>query len=173
MAAKSPSDKRVPATPPFPTDPLTVGGIAPDFTLPGDSGQSIRLGDFAGQKLVIFFYPRANTTGCTLEATDFTRMAKDFSKAGTAILGVSADPLAAQQRFRDKHKLQVLIASDEVGDMVRAYGAWGTKSMYGKTFEGVLRSTVLIDGKGRIARIWRRVKVPGHAAEVLAAAQEI
>lgn len=163
------------AAPPAPSGPdaLPVGGKAPQFNLPGDEGQMVRLRDFAGQKLVIFFYPRANTPGCTLEARDFTRLKAAFAKAGTVVLGISADPLPAQKRFRDSHALTVPLASDETHDMLKAYGAWGAKAMYGKSFEGVLRSTVLIDASGRIARVWRKVKVAGHAEDVLAAARAI
>ena len=131
------------------------------------------LSDFAGQKLVIFFYPRADTPGCTREAIDFTRLAKAFAACGTAVLGVSADTVKAQESFRTKHKLSIPLISDETHSMLEAYGAWGEKSMYGRTFLGILRTTVLVDAKGRIARIWRRVKVDGHADEVLAAAQSL
>jgi len=167
-----PAAKRT-AGPAADTDPLQIGRKAPAFTLPGDDGESVRLRDFSGRKLVILFYPRANTPGCTLEARDFTRLKAQFARAGTDLLGVSADPLPAQQRFRAKHGLTMPIASDEDHAMLRAYGAFGTKSLYGKTFEGVIRSTVLIDAKGRVARVWRKVKVAGHADEVLAAAREI
>lgn len=150
---------------------LTEGMTAPNFSLPRDGGQSVSLKSFAGRKLVIFFYPRADTPGCTLEAIAFTRLEKDFSKAGTSVLGVSADPLKAQESFRDKHKLTVPLLSDEKQEMLTAYGAWGEKSMYGKTFMGVLRTTVLIGADGKIVKIWRNVKVDGHADEVLEAAR--
>ncbi len=133
----------------------------------------VSLADFAGRKLVIFFYPRAGTPGCTREAVDFTRLATDFAASGTAVIGVSADPLKAQQSFRNKHKLSTPLISDEKREMLEAYGTWGEKSMYGKTFMGVLRTTVLVNEAGRVARIWRKVKVEGHADEVLAAAREL
>lgn len=152
-------------------DLLGTGRKAPDFALPDHGGETVSLADYAGTKLAIFFYPRADTPGCTLEARDFTRLAGEFTSAGTALLGVSADPPRKQARFRDKHGLTVRLASDEGHSMLAAYGAWGEKSMYGRTFQGVLRSTVLIGPDGRIVRVWRDVKVGGHAEEVLAAAR--
>lgn len=122
---------------------------------------------------MLFFYPRADTPGCTKEAIDFTRLAGAFAEAGTAILGVSADSLKAQESFRDKHKLAVPLISDEQHRVLEAYGAWGEKSLYGRKFLGIIRSTVLIDASGRIARVWRNVRVDGHAAEVLVAAQSL
>jgi peroxiredoxin Q/BCP len=150
-----------------------VGAPAPDFELSRDGGQRVSLADFAGRKLVMFFYPRADTPGCTREAIDFTRLKADFEASATAVLGVSADPVRAQESFRDKHALSVPLMSDEAHLTLQAYGAWGEKSMYGRTFEGVLRTTVLVDASGRIARIWRSVKVDGHAEEVLAAARAL
>jgi thioredoxin-dependent peroxiredoxin len=148
--------------------PPAEGAMAPSFTLPRDGGSSVSLQDFAGEKLVLFFYPRANTPGCTREAIDFTRLATDFAASGTAILGISADSLKAQESFRDKHQLAVPLISDERHEMLEAYGAWGEKSLYGRTFLGIIRTTVLIDAKGRIAKVWRNVRVDGHAEEVLA-----
>lgn len=150
---------------------LTEGTKAPAFHLPRDGGNSVSLVDYAGQKLVVFFYPRADTPGCTKEAIDFTRLKAAFAKAGTAVIGVSGDSLKAQEAFRNKHQLSVPLASDEKHEMLEAYGAWGEKSMYGRTFEGVLRTTVLIGADGRIVKIWRNVRVDGHADEVLTAAQ--
>jgi thioredoxin-dependent peroxiredoxin len=150
---------------------LAEGAKAPSFSLPRDGGSTVSLGDFAGRKLVLFFYPRADTPGCTKEAIDFTRLSDAFAESRTAVLGVSADPQKAQEAFRDKHRLSVPLASDERHEMLQAYGAWGEKSMYGRTFQGILRTTVLIDADGRIIRIWRNVRVDGHADEVLAAAQ--
>ena len=118
---------------------------------------------------MLFFYPRADTPGCTKEAIDFTRLAGAFAESQTAILGVSADPLKAQETFRDRHDLSIPLASDEKHEMLESYGAWGEKSMYGRTFQGILRTTVLIGADGRIMRIWRNVRVDGHADEVLAA----
>ena len=152
---------------------LTEGAKAPAFQLPRDGGNSVSLADYAGRKLVIFFYPRADTPGCTKEAIDFTRLSGAFADNQTAVLGVSADPLKAQEAFRDRHQLSIPLVSDEQHDMLEAYGVWGEKSMYGKTFLGILRTTVLIGADGRVAKIWRNVKVDGHADEVLAAAQAL
>jgi thioredoxin-dependent peroxiredoxin len=152
---------------------LSEGMQAPAFILPRDGGQSVSLANFAGQKLVIFFYPRANTPGCTREAMDFSRLATAFTANQTAVLGVSADSLPAQESFRDKHRLTIPLMSDEKHEMLKAYSAWGQKSMYGKTFTGVLRTTVLIGSDGKIAKIWRSVKVDGHADVVLAAASAL
>jgi thioredoxin-dependent peroxiredoxin len=154
-----------------PSGPLAEGSKAPAFSLPRDGGSTVSLGDYAGQKLVLFFYPRADTPGCTKEAIDFTRLAGAFADAQTVVLGVSADPLKAQEAFRNKHELTTPLVSDEQHEMLEAYGVWGEKSMYGRTFLGVLRTTVLIGKDGRVIRIWRHVKVDGHADEVLAAAQ--
>jgi peroxiredoxin Q/BCP len=152
---------------------LKEGAPAPNFTLPRDGGGELSLKDFAGRKLVLFFYPRADTPGCTLEAVDFTRLSAAFAACGTAVIGVSADPVKAQDKFRDKHRLTVPLLSDETLTMLKTYGVWGEKSMYGKVFEGVLRTTVLIGSDGRIARIWSAVKVDGHADAVLAAARDL
>jgi thioredoxin-dependent peroxiredoxin len=152
---------------------LAEGAKAPGFRLPRDGGSIVSLSDFAGQKLVIFFYPKANTPGCTKEAIDFTRLSGDFAESGTAVLGVSADPEKAQAAFRDKHKLSVPLISDEKHEMLGAYGVWGEKSLYGRTFLGIVRTTVLIDAGGRIARIWRNVRVDSHADSVLEAARAL
>lgn len=151
----------------------TEGAKAPAFRLPRDGGAEVSLSDYAGRKLVIFFYPRASTPGCTKEAIDFTRLSAEFQAADTAVLGVSADPLKAQESFRDKFALGVPLLSDATQTMLKSYGAWGEKSMYGKIFEGVLRTTVLIDAKGNVATIWRGVKVDGHADAVLEEARRI
>jgi peroxiredoxin Q/BCP len=169
-SAKKTPDANVAATP---GKPLSEGAKAPAFQLPRDGGSSVTLADYLGKKLVIFFYPRADTPGCTKEAIDFTRLSGAFADSQTAVLGVSADPLKAQEAFRDKHQLSIPLVSDETHEMLQAYGVWGEKSMYGKTFLGILRTTVLIDSRGKIARIWRNVKVDGHADEVLAAAQAL
>jgi peroxiredoxin Q/BCP len=152
---------------------LSEGAKAPAFQLPRDGGNSVTLADHLGKKLVIFFYPRADTPGCTKEAIDFTRLSGAFADSETAVLGVSADPLKAQEAFRAKHQLSIPLVSDEAHGMLQEYGVWGEKSMYGKTFLGILRTTVLIDRSGKIARIWRNVKVDGHADEVLAAAEAL
>ena len=150
---------------------LAEGAKAPSFHLPRDGGNTVSLADHAGQKLVVFFYPRADTPGCTREAIDFTRLKDAFAATGTAVIGVSGDTPKAQEAFRNKHQLAVPLASDETHEMLEAYGAWGEKSMYGRTFEGILRTTVLIGADGRIAKIWRNVRVDGHADDVLAAAK--
>jgi peroxiredoxin Q/BCP len=152
---------------------LVEGAKAPAFHLPRDGGGTAGLSDFSDRKLVLFFYPRADTPGCTREAIDFTRLSAAFADAGTAVLGISADSVKAQEKFRDKHKLSVPLMSDETHEMLEAYGAWGEKSMYGKTFLGIIRTTVLIGADGRIAKVWRHVKVDGHAEAVLAAAQAL
>jgi thioredoxin-dependent peroxiredoxin len=153
--------------------PLAEGARAPGFRLPRDGGETVSLTDFSGRKLVLFFYPRADTPGCTKEAIDFTRLADAFAQSDTAVLGVSGDPLKAQESFRDKHQLSMPLASDETHEMLESYGVWGEKSMYGKTFLGIIRTTVLIGADGRIAKIWRHVKVDGHADEVLEAARAL
>ncbi len=152
---------------------LSPGAMAPAFTLPRDGGGSISLADFAGSKLVLYFYPRADTSGCTKEAIDFSRLKAVFSKAGTEILGVSADPVPAQDKFKAKHKLAIALASDEKHRMLEAYGVWQEKSMYGRKFIGIVRTTVLIGPEQRVARVWPRVSVTGHAEEVLAAARAL
>lgn len=152
---------------------LVEGAKAPDFRLPRDGGDSVALSDFSGKKLVLFFYPKADTPGCTREAIDFTRLSGDFAAAGTAVLGISADSQKAQESFRDKHKLSVPLISDEKHQMLGAYGAWGEKSMYGRTFLGTLRTTVLIGTDGRVAKVWRHVRVDGHADQVLEAARAL
>ena len=145
------------------------GDKAPAFRLPRDGGATISLSDFKGRQLVLFFYPKADTPGCTKEAIAFSGLRKAFAKSGTEILGVSADPVKAQDKFRDKHGLTVPLASDETKEMLTAYGVWGEKSMYGRKFMGVRRTTFLIGHDGRIARVWENVKVPGHAEAVLEA----
>jgi len=152
---------------------LSEGARAPAFRLPSDAGEHVSLADFRGRRLVLFFYPRADTPGCTREAIDFTRLASAFAENRTAVLGVSGDPPKAQQAFRDKHRLAVPLASEETHAMLEAYGAWGEKSMYGRTFLGIRRTTILIGEDGRIVRIWRNVKVDGHADEVLAAVRAL
>ena len=152
---------------------LIDGAKAPAFRLPRDGGDTVSLADYSGKKLVLFFYPRADTPGCTKEAIDFTRLASAFAESQTAVLGVSADPPKAQEAFRDKHELTTPLVSDEQHEMLEAYGVWGEKSMYGRTFQGILRTTVLIGPDRRIIRIWRNVKVDGHADEVLAAVRTL
>ena len=152
---------------------LGPGTKAPAFSLPRDGAGTISLADFAGRKLVLYFYPRADTSGCTKEAMDFSRLKAAFAKAGTDILGVSADPVPAQDKFKSKYKLSIALASDEKHHMLKAYGVWQEKSMYGRKFMGIARTTFLIDPDQRIAQVWPKVSVAGHAAEVLAAAKTL
>jgi peroxiredoxin Q/BCP len=152
---------------------LEPGSGAPAFTLKRDGGGAVSLADFKGRKLVIYFYPKADTPGCTREAIDFSRLKKEFAKADAEILGISADPVEAQDRFKKKHGLSLSLGSDPEHKMLTAYEAWGNKSMYGRTFMGVIRMTYLIDAKGRIAQVWPKVRVDGHADEVLAAAKAL
>jgi peroxiredoxin Q/BCP len=150
-------------------DGLGPGAKAPAFTLSQDRGGNVSLADFAGRKLVLYFYPRADTTGCTKEAIDFTRHKAAFTRAGADILGVSADPVAALDAFKTKHKLSIALASDEKRRMLEAYGVWQEKSMYGRKFFGIVRTTFLIGPDLRIVQVWPRVSVAAHAEAVLAA----
>ena len=150
-----------------------VGEKAPNFKLLRDGGGTVSLADFKGRKLVLYFYPKAETPGCTREAIDFNALRRAFAKAETDIVGISADPVRAQEKFRDKHDLAIPLASDEEKKMLTAYGVWGEKSMYGRKFMGVRRTTFLIDRDGRIAQVWENVKVPGHAEAVLEAAKAL
>ena len=147
---------------------LVEGMKAPDFGLPRDGGETVTLAQFAGSKLVLFFYPKDDTSGCTAEAVAFTDLLPRFQKAGVAVLGMSPDSARKHDRFIAKHALQVMLASDEEKTTLEAYGVWVEKSMYGRKYMGVERSTFLIDENGNIEKIWRKVKVPGHAEEVLA-----
>jgi thioredoxin-dependent peroxiredoxin len=152
---------------------LQDGDKAPDFELPLESGGPLRLSGLEGKAVVLYFYPKDDTSGCTAEAKDFSRLAGDFRSAGAEVIGVSPDSVESHRKFRKKYDLDVRLAADADKAVATAYGVWVEKSMYGRRYMGVERSTFLIDKKGRIARIWRRVKVPGHAAEVLAAAREL
>ncbi len=152
---------------------LEEGQKAPSFALPGDDGGTLRLADLAGRACVLFFYPKDDTSGCTAEAKDFTALADAFAAAGAKVVGVSPDSVKSHQRFKAKHGLAVALAADEEKGVLHAYGVWVEKSMYGRKYMGVERTTVLIDRTGRIARIWRKVKVPGHAAEVLEAVRAL
>ncbi len=146
---------------------------APDFTLPRDGGDEITLSALRPGAAVLFFYPRDDTSGCTKEAIAFTGLTGEFEAAGVTILGISKDSVAKHDKFRDKHSLGVALLSDENSDVYERHGVWKEKSMYGKKFMGIERSTFLIDGNGKIARIWPKVKVPGHAEEVLEAAKAL
>ena len=159
--------------PPVSQGPVSLGVSAPDFTLPRDGGGTVALSALRPGKAVLYFYPKDDTPGCTTEAIDFTRMQADFAAAGTTVIGISKDSVAAHDKFCRKHGLGVILASDETGDVCERYGVWAEKSLYGKTFMGIVRTTFLIDGTGRVARVWPKVKVEGHAAEVLAAARAL
>ncbi len=152
---------------------LSEGDAAPDVTLQGLDGQSISLADYRGQKLVLYFYPKDDTSGCTAEAQAFTALAPEFEKAGAWILGVSKDDAKKHRKFTDKYELKIPLATDADGSVCEAFGTWIEKSMYGRKYMGIDRATFLIDGDGVIRRIWRKVKVPGHADEVLGAAREL
>ena len=152
---------------------LVPGAQAPDFTLPRDGGGTISLSDFRGKPVVLFFYPKDDTEACTTEAKDFTAAKADFDAAGVALVGLSPDPVKKHDRFVKKHELGVPLASDEGLGTLEAYGVWKEKSMYGRTYMGVERTTILIDAAGRIAEIWSKVKVKGHVETVLAAARTL
>ncbi len=152
---------------------LTEGDAAPRFTLPADGGGSVSLADFRGRKLVLYFYPKADTSGCTKEAQDFSALSRAFAEAGAAVVGVSADPVRALDKFKGKYGLDLALATDESHKTLEDYGVWVEKSMYGRRYMGIERATFLIDKEGRIARVWRNVKVLGHVEEVLAAAKTL
>ena len=149
---------------------LSEGDPAPDVTLEGMDGQPISLADYRVQKLVVYFYPKDDTSGCTREAQDFTALAGEFENAGAWVLGVSKDDAKKHRKFTDKYELKIPLATDRDGSVCEAFGTWVQKSMYGRKYMGIDRATFLIDGDGVIQRVWRGVKVPGHAEEVLAAA---
>ncbi|MCU9849723.1 peroxiredoxin [Defluviimonas sp. WL0024] len=152
---------------------LAPSDQAPDFTLPRTGGGTVTLSGIAPRKTVLYFYPKDDTPGCTTEALDFTRLADEFDAAGAVVIGISKDSVKKHERFCAKHGLGVILASDEAGDTCESYGVWVEKAMYGRKYMGIERATFLIDGTGRIARIWRKVKVDGHAAEVLDAARAL
>lgn len=155
------------------TDALHPGSPAPDFDLPADAGGRARLNDYAGRTVVLYFYPKDDTSGCTKEAADFTDQAQAFAAAGAVVIGVSKDSVASHDKFKAKYGLKPVLASDVEGGVIESYGAWVQKSMYGRSYMGVDRSTFLIDGQGVIRRVWRKVKVAGHVAEVLEAVREL
>jgi thioredoxin-dependent peroxiredoxin len=153
--------------------PPSPGQPAPDFTLPRDGGTDITLSALRGSKVVLYFYPKDDTPGCTTEALDFTARLEAFHAADTQVIGVSKDSVKAHDKFCKKHGLRIILASDEGGHMCEDYGTWVEKSMYGKTYMGVERTTVLIDAGGNVARVWPKVSVKGHADEVLEAARAL
>ncbi|MEO1067377.1 MAG: thioredoxin-dependent thiol peroxidase [Pseudomonadota bacterium] len=148
---------------------MNEGDLAPDFTLPGDGGETIKLSAFKGKKVVLYFYPKDDTPGCTKEAIGFSEMKAQFEDAGAVIIGMSPDSAKKHDKFIAKHDLKISLAADEEKEALEAYGVWVEKSMYGKTYMGVERSTFLIDEDGKIAKAWRKVKVPGHVEAVLEA----
>ncbi|MBN2741021.1 MAG: peroxiredoxin [Rhodobacteraceae bacterium] len=164
---------------------IELGKKAPDFTLPATGGAAfegaklltpegeLTLSQARPKAVVLYFYPKDNTPGCTTEALDFTRLADEFASAGAVVIGVSKDSLKKHQNFCDKHDLGIYLASDDGGETCENYGVWAEKSMYGKTFWGIVRATYLIDSTGCVARVWPKVSVKGHAAEVLEAVRAL
>ncbi len=152
---------------------ITAGQTAPDFTLPRDGGTELSLSSLRPGKVVLYFYPKDDTPGCTLEAQDFTARLDGFAAAGATVIGMSKDSVKAHDKFCKKHGLGIVLVSDEAGHASEDYGVWLEKSMYGKTYMGIERTTVLIDGEGKIAQVWNKVSVKGHADEVLAAVRAL
>jgi peroxiredoxin Q/BCP len=150
---------------------LAIGDLAPDFTLPRDGGGTVTLSELKPSMVVLYFYPRDDTPGCTTEAVEFTGLGEEFANAGVKVIGVSKDTVAKHDKFVAKHDLGVMLVSDAESDTCERYGTWVEKNMYGKKSFGIERATFLIDAEGRIAKIWRKVKAKGHAAEVLDAAR--
>lgn len=154
-------------------DNVQVGQDAPDFELPADDGTTLALSAMRGRPVVLYFYPKDDTSGCTLEAVDFTALKPEFDRIGVTVIGMSPDSVRKHKKFKDKHGLAVTLVADEEKSVLQAYGIWVEKSMYGRKYMGVERTTVLIDAAGKVARLWEKVKVPGHAAEVLEAARAL
>jgi thioredoxin-dependent peroxiredoxin len=152
---------------------LTEGAKAPDFSMPGTGGRTISLASLKGKPFVLYFYPRADTPGCTKEACAFQAGLPDFSRLGVTVIGVSKDSMKALEKFAEKYTLEFPLASDPEAKVIDAYGAWQEKSMYGKKYMGIERSTVLVDAKGKVTKIWPKVKVDGHADDVLNAVQAL
>jgi peroxiredoxin Q/BCP len=152
---------------------IMEGSKAPAFDLSTDAGGRVKLADLRGKKVVLYFYPKDETSGCTREAVEFTALEKSFKRAGAVIVGISKDSVAKHDKFKEKHELTIALASDEAGETIAAYGAWVEKSLYGRKYMGIDRSTFVIDPKGVVRKIWRMVKVPGHVEEVLAAVKSI
>ncbi len=152
---------------------LKTGDKAPDFDLPADGGGRIKLADLAGKKVVLYFYPKDDTPGCTTEAQGFTAAADDFAAAGAVVVGVSKDSVARHEKFKNKYDLKVLLGADTDGAVCEAYGVWVEKSLYGRQYMGIERATFLIDPAGTVQRVWRKVKVKGHAEDVLGAVRSL
>jgi thioredoxin-dependent peroxiredoxin len=152
---------------------VELGAKAPNFRLPTDSNGEITLSQLEGRKVVLYFYPKDDTSGCTAEACGFRDSFPDYGKTGAVVIGISKDSIASHDRFKKKHNLPFVLASDTAGEVCENYGAWVEKSMYGRKYMGIDRSTFLIDGNGIIRGIWRKVRVPGHVAEVLKAASAL
>tara|TARA_R100001086_G_scaffold203013_1_gene119118 strand:+ start:511 stop:987 length:477 start_codon:yes stop_codon:yes gene_type:complete len=153
--------------------PISAGEPCPRFNLPDDHGAVVASDDLLGKPYVLYFYPKDDTSGCTLEAIEFTRLKRDFDAIGVPVFGVSPDPVKKHGKFRDKHELTVRLLSDEEKTLLSAFGIWVEKSMYGRKYMGVERTTALVTADGTVARLWPKVKVPGHAEEVLEAARQL
>lgn len=152
---------------------IDVNEKAPTFALPDQDGNEVSLSDFKGRTVVLYFYPKDSTPGCTTEAKDFTVLKSEFDKAGAIVIGMSKDSIQRHRNFMDKNVLKVTLLSDEDGKVIEAYGAWGEKKLYGRSFMGIIRSTVLIDGEGMVRKVWPKVRVKGHAEEVLDAVKAL
>jgi peroxiredoxin Q/BCP len=152
---------------------LVAGQKAPDFALPRDGGDVVKLSDMAGKPVVLYFYPADDTPGCTAEAIDFSALKPEFAKLGAKVIGISPDSAKSHDKFKSKHDLRIDLAADETLQTIRAYGVWAEKTMFGRKYMGVVRTTFLIGRDGRIVRVWNKVKVPGHAGQVLAAAKAL
>lgn len=152
---------------------LTEGDKAPAFDLPSDSGKNVKLSEFKGKKVVLYFYPKDDTPGCTKEAVGFTEALAKFKRAGAVVIGASKDTVEKHGKFRDKYELKIPLVSDEDGSLCKDYGVWAKKMNYGKSYMGIERSTFLIDEKGKVAKVWRKVRVPGHVEEVLEAVKAL
>ena len=148
---------------------IVQGELAPEFSLPASGGRTVSSAALAGRPYVLYFYPKADTSGCTKEACAFQEALPQLGQCGAEVIGVSRDPVRALDRFAEKYRLAFPLASDEAGALTEAYGVWVEKSMYGKKYMGIERSTFLVGADGRVARVWPKVKVEGHAGEVLAA----
>jgi thioredoxin-dependent peroxiredoxin len=152
---------------------LSEGDAAPGFKLPRDGGEMVELGQFRGKPVVVYFYPKDDTSGCTLQAVGFSEQIAAFREAGAEVIGISPDSIKSHDKFKKKHELKVLLLADEEKSAIEAYGVWAEKKMYGRSYMGVDRSTFLIGKDGKVKRIWRGVKVPGHVDEVLAAVKAL